>query len=1562
MGVIFTKRLFLVLISLFAIATASAQTITVGAIDPGPYGSGSTITLPFHIDNTSGCVNQTNVFKLYLSDASGSFASQVQIGTFTGFYATFVNGTIPATTLPGTGYKLRVISTSPSVTSSTSTPFTVNATAGVVAGITSQLLNNSNPEVFGVCIADENNPPPAYDFINTSTTGAVVTANFFNEITQVADATSRPIPTSFNADIANYTITVRAEKGGIVGTKSFILINNVVNNSFSVSGSTTVCLNGASLLTYNVIISGSRGIQRNFPGLSYKINWGDGLIDNYTFCDIVNAGGKVMHNYTNSSCGKSANGQNNVFKVDLQPISPYCSNLVTPLTSYAKVLSPPINDFTHPVAACVGSEVTFVNISDAGQDASSNSLDCKSLNGKYTWYVDDVPIQTNYSLGQPFKYTFLTSKEYKVRLRLQNASTNCNADDREYKVCVQKSPTPNFTLPATYCLASGPLKPTNTSIVDETCHVTEYKWTVVSGPVGGVNISANIKEPQITFSKIGVYRIRMDLTTVGCGVITGPITEIIVNDTPTADLSPDANQCGKGVTLSFNPAATSTKARLTGTAQPLANTYVWSVTAAAGGTFAFANSTTANSQYPDIIFNDYDTYTVTVTHTNSCGGPVSDSQKITFLAAPTVSAGPPQNNICEGAPIVLKGTPGVGSLVTAVQWISATGGVFTTPNSPNATYMPSLADINAGQVTLLYTATTSLPAPCNQISSPVIITIVKKATVTSSNSSSVCSGAALDYTITSVDPTTTFSWTAAITSGTATGFGAIGSGAIINDVITNNTATDAVVTYTITPTLNGCPGTPFDLNVTIRPLPVLTATAPDPAICSNQPANITVASTIAATTYTWTSVASGPGITGNTNNGTATSVTSIQDILVNTSGLSGTVTYTITPYSGTCQGAAKQVVVTINPPVIVSNAGLDQAVCNQSAVTLDGNDPLTFGGIWTQVSGPIAGVIITNPSNPKTTVTGLAGGNIYTFRWTINGAPPCGNSPDDVDIINRPDVPPTFTQNKTSGCGSTIIQFTNTSPTFPGVVYKWDFGDGTLPSNDVNPIHPFEPDATGKDIEYIVTLTTTINCTAQPPHTQIITIHPAVPKPRIFPDRTTGCGNFTLTVENTSFAKYASYRYVLFDENGDEKKFILTTDPALKPQFDIVAPLNPKIYKIKLIVVDFCGQTGESIPIDIKISPNDIKSGMFVTDYNNKCFPVTINLHNNSTGGDNFQFHITSTDGFSQFVTVGLDGTIPYAFPKAGIYNISVKASNSCGIAPATDPNDWRIDVFEKPRPDFDVNVSSGGCGNLDVTFTNKTIPDASTQPQALTYDWDFGDGTPLGHDYSDFVHPYAAAGTYTVTLTATNVTTGCFDIIVKTNVVTVYPKPVADFAVSPGLETAIPNYRFTFTDATVGNPVQWNWTFGDGQTGIGRNISHTYGDVGEFIVKLDIIDDKGCTSTITKTVKITGIPGFLYLPNAFQPSGPTVDLQKFTAKGSGVAKWQLQIFNNWGQLIWQTTALGANGEPAEGWDGTFKGAPLQQGVYIWQASATFINGTEWKGMSYNGSLPKRSGYIHLLR
>ncbi|RYZ97288.1 MAG: PKD domain-containing protein, partial [Sphingobacteriaceae bacterium] len=220
---------------------------------------------------------------------------------------------------------------------------------------------------------------------------------------------------------------------------------------------------------------------------------------------------------------------------------------------------------------------------------------------------------------------------------------------------------------------------------------------------------------------------------------------------------------------------------------------------------------------------------------------------------------------------------------------------------------------------------------------------------------------------------------------------------------------------------------------------------------------------------------------------------------------------------------------------------------------------------------------------------------------------------------------------------------------------------------------------------------------------------------------------------------------------------------------------------------------------------------------------------------------------------------------------------------------------------------------------------------------------------------------TYNVTVTVTN-PLSCSATL--TQPIAVVPNLVANYSVLPGEEIFIPDFHFSFKDKSEGNPVSWSWDFGNGETSDRQHPEYSYPttDIGPHVVTLTVTDNKGCTSVLRKTVYISGTPGSLYLPNAFVPDNSSTVLQTFMAKGSGIRSWEMLIFNKWGQLVWETNKLGADGEPIEGWDGTYKGAPAPQGAYVWQVRATLINGMEWKGMSYNNSPPKRMGVINLIR
>jgi hypothetical protein len=91
----------------------------------------------FNVSYTQNCAfAAANVYSVQLSDASGSFAAPVTVGTRTSTTAAAITCTVPASPA-GTGYRIRIVSSNPIITSpDNGSNITINAAAG-------------NPTVFG---------------------------------------------------------------------------------------------------------------------------------------------------------------------------------------------------------------------------------------------------------------------------------------------------------------------------------------------------------------------------------------------------------------------------------------------------------------------------------------------------------------------------------------------------------------------------------------------------------------------------------------------------------------------------------------------------------------------------------------------------------------------------------------------------------------------------------------------------------------------------------------------------------------------------------------------------------------------------------------------------------------------------------------------------------------------------------------------------------------------------------------------------------------------------------------------------------------------------------------------------------------------------------------------------------------------------------------------------------------------------------------------------------------------------------------------------------------------
>jgi len=196
----------------------------------------------------------------------------------------------------------------------------------------------------------------------------------------------------------------------------------------------------------------------------------------------------------------------------------------------------------------------------------------------------------------------------------------------------------------------------------------------------------------------------------------------------------------------------------------------------------------------------------------------------------------------------------------------------------------------------------------------------------------------------------------------------------------------------------------------------------------------------------------------------------------------------------------------------------------------------------------------------------------------------------------------------------------------------------------------------------------------------------------------------------------------------------------------------------------------------------------------------------------------TASTTFQQGGQGALDAAMDYGYPCADVVN----AFAQVGVT---------LTCPAPPVANF-TGTPLTGAAPLTVNFT-----DTSTNTPT-SWAWDFGDGgTSTVKNPS---HVYAAQGTYTVTLAATNASGS--DSEIKTNYITVMAPqpPVAAFTASA---TSISvGGSVTFTDQSTNTPTSWSWTFEGGTpaTSTAKNPVVTYSTAGTFDVTLVATNAQG--------------------------------------------------------------------------------------------------------------------------
>lgn len=355
---------------------------------------------------------------------------------------------------------------------------------------------------------------------------------------------------------------------------------------------------------------------------------------------------------------------------------------------------------------------------------------------------------------------------------------------------------------------------------------------------------------------------------------------------------------------------------------------------------------------------------------------IYDDVAIIVSALPTGSnAATKQVLGCNETQVELAGNLPVKGTGTWSQISGPTTVVFADVHDPTTTASPLIS----GRYRFRWTISGGAACDVSQSITDVLVSSVIPTAANAGSDQSVCYGGPvqLQGNATVIDETGTWTVTpsAGITIDDANDPNAIASGLAANQQYT--------FTWTI---VNGCGTTSDTVIVTTNSSQGATVNAgPDQCAATGTSSITLAANNPSPGTGLWTQI-SGAAATITNSNQYNTTVTGLSD---------GNYEFEWTVTSAGCLPASDIVEVTIAPVITVAQAGPDQNVCG-STVTVTGNTPAAGEtGLWEFVSGG-DGPVITNPTNPTTTITGLTAGS-WVYKWTISrGA--CAASTDSVQL------------------------------------------------------------------------------------------------------------------------------------------------------------------------------------------------------------------------------------------------------------------------------------------------------------------------------------------------------------------------------------------------------------------------------------------------------------------------------------------------------------------------------------------------------------------------------------
>jgi gliding motility-associated-like protein len=1375
--------------------------------------------------------------------------------------------------------------------------FSATSNHGCTASTTSTLIISSAPLVSfsttsaGACLSN-------YTFANTSTSGTnTITYNWNFGGTGTTSATS---PTYSFPGPGTYTVR-------LIGTNNFGCGDTAVT-SLTVFPLPQVTLTVPSPCE-NSIFTASTTLSSSLIN-SYNWNFGDppsGAANTSTLQNPTHIY-PVGNNYTITLVVANSVGCSS---------SASTSILVHPN---------PVANFTFSTANACTLPYAFVNSS------SVSSSPANSVTGAI-WDFNGAATST---VTNP-SFTFPGPGNYTVS---QIAITNFNCMDTIVRnITVHPVPYANFTMVPT--CQNDPVTVNSTSsispIPDPAASIVSHNWNF------GIGTNNTANPPPQTYTTQGTYTVTYSITS-NQGCVSTASTNLVIHPVPVIDFTTSSNMClgfvtnfttnvsipaggtinsqswdfgDAGASFILNPTHTYSAAgvydvlfsvnstfgcltQLTKslTVYPLPTVTFTGNNVCLGGVTQFAESSTItpgsivsytynfgdgaaptgtnNLSNPPYTYTNHGTYTPTLSVTSNDGCISSGTTAVLVHALPNIAFSLP--NVCENSVAQFSNNSNVASTSTITQYVWDFGDSTPTTNivSPTHSYSPPAT------YTVTLTATTNYSCMSSGINT-IMIHPFPSGVIPPINSACINGSV-------SINPTITITGANNPIPGYTLSFGDGSTPVIQQSSITlpaNHTysVNNTYIVSIIANSSNNCPRT-FTSTVNVYAKPVVNFSSLNH--CFKDVTQFTNSSAIAPqhtiTGYSW-DFDDGAASTSTV---TSPSYSFIAYGVHNVS-----LTAFSQPESTLSCDQITVKTVTINPPPFLVGF-ISNSVCLGSATNFNNTTPSSSITAWSWYHST-PGVLTSVAQHPSFTYTQTG---VHTVTLVATNSYGCReDTVGQVKIYANPTA--SFVTDTV--CSGLPTQFNNFTLSGDGGVpnYTWSVS-GNIFSNLTHPTYVLN--GPGSHTVQLKAVTPVLGCTSI--YNGIVYVNYP---PTVDFNVNDICLNNVAQFNNiTNGATTYTWNF------GDGNSSNVYSPPH--------SYLSSGGYSVKLVATnaDNCKDS---------LSKNMIVHALPISNFtlDSVCVGDQVNFVNLSTSSDGSLIaHYWDFDGDNVPDQDAIKPKMTYQITGNFIVRLEVMTQYGCSST-------FSKSIYANPKPMPVISSDNqSGCPELCINFKDLSFIAAGTITNTV---WNFGDASPPVSNSKNPTHCYGS-GVYDLTFKATS-NKGCKNELNLKNYVNVYDDPKGGFVVQPA-EIDEDDPVISVNTAASNDVVQTRYYLSDGSNFITPNFTHMIKNLNKtnpMLVQI-VKNQHGCTDTVYEVLKVRPLY-VIYVPNVFTPNEDGKN-DTFFAKGVGIIKFAMQIYDRWGHLVWDTKDM------TDGWDGTKKGSGVQvkQDVYTWKAQVVDIFNT----------------------